>query len=107
MYPERDGENSALLDKNGTGGDANTEKKGADYLFDPGGQTGGNTGALADNTGATNPNPPTDPTQPGSDNGNTPGQVIEITPGGDNSDNTVIRPPSPEVPQTRRLPLGR
>lgn len=59
--PGEDGENSALLDKNGTGGDANTEKRGADYLFDLGGQFGGNTGALADNTGATNPNPPRTP----------------------------------------------
>lgn len=59
--PGEDGENSVLLDKNGTGGDANTEKKGADYLFDLGGQFGGNTGALADNTGATSPNPPHGP----------------------------------------------
>ena len=92
--PGEDGENSALLDKNGTGSDANTEKKGADYLFDPGGQTGGNTGVLVDNTGSTNPNTPTDSTQPGS-GGNTPGQVIEIIPGGDNSDNTVVRPTQP------------
>ena len=104
--PGEDGENSALLDKNGTGGDANTEKKGADYLFDLGGQFGGNTGALADNTGATNPNPPTDPTQPGSDNGNTPGQVIEITPGGDNSDNTVIRPTQPGGTTDPTAPVG-
>lgn len=104
--PGEDGENSALLDKNGTGGDANTEKKGADYLFDLGGQFGGNTGALADNTGATNPNPPTDPTQPGSDNGNTPGQVIEITPGGDNSDNTVIRPTQPGGTTGPTAPVG-
>lgn len=107
--PGEDGENSALLDKNENDGDADTEKKGADYLFDLGGQTGGNTGALVDNsnTGPTDPNTPTDPTQPGSGSGNTPGQVIEITPGGGNdSDNTVVRPTQPGGTTDPTAPVG-